>query len=64
MGHIRDWMPIQNAFEIGHETQPARNLPQSTKEDSGVAHIAAGTEVFRVARIANDGLGRNAAQAK
>ncbi len=36
MGHIGEWMPIQNAFEIGHETQPARNLSQTTKERLGI----------------------------
>jgi hypothetical protein len=64
MSNIREWMPIENAFEIGHESQSARNLSKTTKEDSGARHIAARTQVFRVARIANDGLGRNAAEAK
>ena len=64
MGHIREWMPIQNAFEIRHETQSTRNLSQTTKEDSGAINSPRGTQVFRVARIANDGLGGNAAQVK
>src|SRR5580692_5592502 len=64
MGYIREWMPIQNAFEIGHETQPTRDLSQATKEDSGEWHIGARTEVFRVTRIADDGFGCYAAQLK
>ncbi len=64
MGYIGEWMPIQNAFEIGHETQPARNLSQATEEDSGARHIGARTEVFRVTRIADDGFGCYAAQLK
>src|SRR5664279_3194748 len=64
MGHLGEWMPIQNALEIGHKTQPARNLSQATKENSGAGHIGARTEVFRVARIADDRLGCYAAQLK
>jgi hypothetical protein len=64
MGYIREWMPIQNAFEIGYETQTARNLSQATKEDPGARHIGSRTEVFRVTRIADDGFGCYAAQLK
>src|SRR5712691_1433675 len=64
MGYVREWMPIQNAFEIRHETQSSRNLSQATKEDSRAITIAACIQVFRITRIANDGSGRNAAQLK
>src|ERR1700691_5913828 len=64
MGYIREWMPIQNTCEIGHETQPARYLSQATKKDSGARHIKARTEVFRVTRIADDGFGCYLAQLK
>ena len=64
VGYIREWVPIQNSFEIGCETQSSRNLAQASKEDSGAIDVAARTQVFWVARIANDGSGRNAAQLK
>lgn len=64
MGHVREWMPIQNALQIGHETQPVWNLSHASEEDSSARHIAVRTQVFGVAGIANDGFGRNAAKTK
>jgi len=64
MRYIGKWMPIQNAFEIRNETQPARNLSQATKEDAGTRHLATRAQVFRIARIADYSFGRNAAQSK
>ena len=46
MGHIREWMPIQNSAEIRHESQSARDLSQSAKEDSGAGHIRLGDAGF------------------
>src|SRR5579863_818659 len=62
--HVREWMPIQNSVKIRSEVQAASDLSQTSEEDFGVRHLRVWGEVFWVAGIANNGVGRDPAQKK
>src|SRR5258708_32164550 len=64
MDHIGERMPIQNSMKIRRESHSASDLSQTSEEDFEARHLRVGREVFRVARIANDCVGRDAAQQK
>ena len=64
VNHIGEWMPIQNSMKIRREPQSARDLSQASEEDSGARHLRVRGEILRVARIANDCVGRDASQQK
>src|SRR5712691_3999228 len=55
-------MPVQNSVKIRRETQSTGDLSQTSEEDFGAGHLGAWRQVLRVARIANDYLGRDPAQ--
>src|SRR5215813_1339435 len=62
MDHIRERMPVQNSMKIRRETQSASDLSQPSKEDFRARHLRAWKEILGVTRIANDCVGRDAAQ--
>jgi hypothetical protein len=62
--YIGERMPIQNSVQIGSETQSTGDLSQTSEEDTGVRHIGARRQVLRIASVANDCVGRDAAQQK
>src|SRR5712664_750254 len=64
MNHIGEWMPIQNSMKIRREPQSASDLSQTSEEDFGARHLRPRRQVLRVARIANDCVGRDVAQQK
>src|SRR6266403_3721498 len=64
MDHIGERMPIQNSMKIRREPQSASDLSQTSEEDFGAKHLCSWGEVLRVARIANDCVGRDPAQQK
>ena len=64
MYHIGEWMAIQNSVKIGCEVQSSSDLAQTSEEDSGARHLRVWGEVLRVARIADDCVGRDASQKK
>ena len=62
MNDIGERMAIQNSVKIRREPHSARDLSQTSEEDSVVGHLRDWREVFRIARIANDGVGSDAAK--
>src|SRR5215469_9045829 len=64
MDHIGEWMAIQDPTKFRREPQSASDLSQTSKEDFGPTHLRAWRQVLRVARIANDRLGRDLGQQK
>ena len=64
MDHIGERMAIQNSMKIRRESHPASDLSQTSKEDCGAKHLRFWRQVLRVARIANECVGRDAAQQK
>jgi hypothetical protein len=60
--HIGERMPVQDSMKIGRESQSARDLPETSKENFGARHLRAGRQVLRVARITNNGVRCDAAQ--
>ena len=64
MDHVGEGMPIQNSMNIRREPQSAGDLSQTSEEDFGTRHLCAGRQVLGVAGIANDCVGRDAAQQK
>src|SRR5947209_4747190 len=64
MDHIGEWMPIQNSMKIRRESQSTSDLSQTSEEDLGASQLRLWRQVLRIARIANDGVRRNAAQQK
>ena len=64
MDHVGERMPIQNSVKIGRERHSAGDLSQTSEEDSSVWHLSAWRQVLRVARVANDCMGRDPAQQK
>ena len=61
MNHIGERMPIQNSMKIRREPHSASDLSQTSEEDCGAEHLRAWGEVLRVARIANECVGRDPA---
>src|ERR1700676_1676246 len=64
MDHIGERMPIQNSMKIRRELYSACDLSQTSEEDFGVKHLRRWRQVLRVARIANECVGRDASQQK
>jgi len=64
MHNVGERMPIQNSMKIRREAQSTSNLSQTPEENFGARHLRAWRQVFRIARIANDCVGRDAAQQK
>ena len=64
VNHIGEWVPIQNSMKIRREPQSACDLSQASEEDSGARHLRVRGEILRVARIANDCVGRDPSQQK
>src|SRR5579872_1620886 len=62
VNHIGEWVPIQNSVKIWRELQSARNLSQASEEDLSVRHLRIWRKVLRIACVANDGAGRDAAE--
>jgi len=61
MNHVGERMAIQNSMKIRREPHSASDLPQTSEEDCGAAHLRAWGEVLRVARIADERVGRDPA---
>ena len=40
--YIREWMAIENSMKIGDEGQSPRDLPETSKKDSGARHLCTG----------------------
>src|ERR1700736_402396 len=55
-------MTVQNSVKIRSELHSGGNLAQASEKNFGAGHVCAWREVLRVARIANDGVGRDPAQ--
>src|SRR5580704_17610734 len=55
-------MTVQNSVKIRGELHSGGNLAQASEKNFGAGHVCAWREVLRVARIANDGVGRDPAQ--
>ena len=51
-------------MKIRRESQSASDLSQASKEDFGARHLRVWRQVLRITCIANNGLGRDAAQQK
>jgi hypothetical protein len=51
-------------MEIRHKPQPAGDLSQTSEEDFDSRHLRAWRQILRIARIANDCVGRDTAQQK
>src|SRR6266478_594878 len=64
MDHIGERVPIENAMKIRRERQSASDLSQTSEEDLCAGHLRAWRQVLRIARVANDCVGREAAQQK
>jgi hypothetical protein len=64
MNHIGERMPIQNSMKIRREPHSASDLSQTSEEDCGAEQLRAWGEVLRVARIANECVGRDPAEQK
>src|SRR5258708_10914914 len=64
MDHIRERMPIQNSMKIRREFHSASDLSQTSEENCGAKHLRPWGQVLRVARIANECVGRDPAQEK
>ena len=62
VGHIGERMMVQNSTKIGVERHSARDLSQSSEKYRGPGGLCIRGEVLRVTGIADDGVGRDAAQ--
>src|SRR5579864_5056951 len=57
--HIGEGMAIQNSTKIRREAHAAGDLAETSEEDGCAGHLRAGREILRVARIANESVGRD-----
>src|SRR5258708_36053271 len=57
-------MRIKNPMKTRHNLQPASDLSQTSEEDFDAGQLRTWGKVLRVASIANDCMGRDAAQQK
>ena len=64
MDHIGERVPIQDSMKIRLKPQSGGDLSQSSEKDFSARQLRAWGEVLRVARIADDCFGCNAAQPK
>jgi hypothetical protein len=64
MDHIGERMPIQNSVKIRREPHTTGDLSEASEEDCDARHVRARRQVLRVARIANECVGRDAPQEK
>ena len=56
LSHIRKWMTMQHAVHIGFETHSAPRLAKPSEEHRAtLQHVDRG-EIFRVARVTDDGI--------